>query len=44
MSLSNSDVEFLKENPKDAKWLKDHIETRFWLKVESLTTSRDGQI
>ena len=43
MSLSNSDVDFLKGNPEDAKWLKDHIETRFWLKFESLATSRDGQ-
>ncbi|KAK3938863.1 hypothetical protein QBC46DRAFT_389326 [Diplogelasinospora grovesii] len=43
MSLSNNDVEFLREHPEEAKWLKDHIETRFGLKFESLANSRDGQ-
>ena len=43
MSLSNSDFEFMRENPEEARWLKDHIEPRFWLEFESLTNSQKGQ-
>ena len=43
MSLSNSDFEFLEEYPEEARWLKDHIEARFWLNYESLAKSREDQ-
>ncbi|PVH70447.1 hypothetical protein DL98DRAFT_564161 [Cadophora sp. DSE1049] len=42
MSPSDSDFELMREHPKDARWLKDHIESRFWLKFESLAKSREG--
>jgi hypothetical protein len=43
MSLSDSDCKFIRENPKEVRWIKDHIESRFWLKVESLASSQSGQ-
>jgi hypothetical protein len=35
MRLSKSDLEFLKEHPDEASWLKGHIEPQFWLSFES---------
>jgi hypothetical protein len=42
MTPSDSDFEFMREHPEEARWLKDHIESRFWLKYESLANSRNG--
>jgi hypothetical protein len=36
MCILDQDIEFLVTHPDDAKWLKDHIETRFWLKIRAL--------
>jgi len=43
MNLSDSDCNFIREDPKEAKWIKDHIEPQFWLKFESLADSQSGQ-
>ncbi len=43
MSLSDSDFEFMRGQPEEARWLKDHIESRFWLKFESLANTRNCQ-
>ena len=41
MSPSDTDFELIKNNPEAAKWLKDNIEPRFWLKFESLASPQE---
>lgn len=36
MALSKDDFKFMEEHPDEAKWLKDHIELKFWLRFEFL--------
>jgi hypothetical protein len=36
MRPSNSDFEFISENPEAMEWLKSNIEDRFWSTFESL--------
>ncbi|KAK9440000.1 uncharacterized protein VB005_04620 [Metarhizium brunneum] len=43
MSLSDGDVEFLRQHPEDEQWIKDNIESRFWSKLESFTHSPNGK-
>jgi hypothetical protein len=33
MPLMDTDLEYIREHPEDAKWLKDR-EPRLWLKIE----------
>ncbi|POR31237.1 Uncharacterized protein TPAR_08559 [Tolypocladium paradoxum] len=36
MTILDADVQFLVTHPEDARWLRDNIETRFWLKIQAL--------
>jgi hypothetical protein len=40
MHPSESDFEFIEENPNTMEWLKGHIEIRFWSRFESLANAR----
>jgi len=42
MILLDADFEFMSD-PEHARWLKDHVEDKFWLKFESLAESHKGQ-
>ncbi|KAI1119827.1 hypothetical protein F5Y10DRAFT_149315 [Nemania abortiva] len=42
MKLVDAEFEFMND-PENAKWLKDHIENKFWLKFVSLAEARKGQ-
>jgi hypothetical protein len=37
--LFDADFEFMSD-PEHARWLKDHVENKFWLKFKSLAESR----
>lgn len=37
--LLDADFEFM-NNPENARWLKDHVENKLWLKFESLSHAR----
>jgi hypothetical protein len=39
MMLSDAEFEFMSD-PEHARWLKDHVEDKFWLKFESLSQAR----
>lgn len=41
--IIDQDIEFLKTHPKDAAWLKNNIEPRFWSKIQSLLESSGGE-
>ncbi|KAK3315333.1 hypothetical protein B0H66DRAFT_565104 [Apodospora peruviana] len=43
MAPSDSDFEFLKEHPEQAIWFREHIESRFRLKLEHLARLRGDQ-
>ncbi|POR31688.1 Uncharacterized protein TPAR_08097 [Tolypocladium paradoxum] len=43
MCLSDSDFEFMREHPEEARWLKEHIESRFWSKFEALANALNDQ-
>jgi len=34
-TLSNFDLEFMREHPEDMQWLKTHVRPRFWRKFVS---------
>lgn len=34
MGLLDRDFKHIREHPEDAKWLKDHLEPRFWQEIE----------
>jgi hypothetical protein len=42
MMLFDADFEFM-SNPEHARWLKDNVENKFWLKFESLAESHKVQ-
>lgn len=43
MAIVDADVQFLATHPEDAGWLKNNIEPRLWLKIQSLLESSQGE-
>jgi len=43
MTIIDGDVQFLATHPEDARWLKNNIEPRLWLKIQSLLGSSQGE-
>jgi len=36
MEITEQDIDFLKQHPEDARWLKNNVDPRHWLKLASL--------
>lgn len=39
--ITDADIDFIKENPEHAEWLKAHVRPRFWDKFQALTEERE---
>ncbi|KAL7915846.1 hypothetical protein GGI35DRAFT_473172 [Trichoderma velutinum] len=41
--ITDDSIQFLATHPEDSRWLKDNIEARFWLKIQSLLELRQDK-
>lgn len=39
--ITDADIDFIKDNPEHAEWLKAHVRPRFWDKFQALTEERE---
>lgn len=39
--ITDADIDFIKENPEHADWLKAHVRPRFWERFQALTEERE---
>lgn len=42
--ITDADIDFIKDNPEHAEWLKAHVRPRFWEKFRALTEERERML